>query len=57
MCTVTLIAPYLTREYVHKHLSVMVNVARGRISTFSNKLSMSEAEILHRTASFDVSGI
>jgi hypothetical protein len=35
----------------------MVNVEGGRISKFSNKLSMSKAAILHRKASFDVLGI
>jgi hypothetical protein len=57
MYTVTCIAPTLTREYLHKRLRFMVNVEGGRISTFNNKLAMSEAAILHRTASFDVSAI
>jgi hypothetical protein len=55
--TVTCIAPTLAREYVHRHLPFMVNIEGGRITTFSIKLSMSEAAVLHRTASFDVAGI
>jgi len=57
MYAVTCIVSTLTRDYIHKHLRCMVNFVGGRISTFSNKLSMSEAAIVHRVASFNVSDI